>query len=517
MPINTRSPMLCRAALAAAVAVLGLSGCTDLSENPPSAITPAGFFQNDAQVQSALAGVYSGLRPAEGDYWSISQASSDETVVPTRGTDWGDGGQWIELWTHTYGPNSGAGNQTINGTYSGLSSSIAKANAVLQALGSSTSPAAVQGIAEARVLRAYFYFLLQDAFGGVPIVTQPGLASQPRATRDSVARFVANEIHAARKDLKVSFDASGQGRVTQGAADAILANLYLNWHVYTGTVSATGLTAGPARYDSVIAVTDRILNSSAGYVLAPDSAGWAHNFAFNNQDSKENIFVVRNQALDGLGLDFINRSGHYNQYASPGGWNGFSMIADTYAKFDAADKRRSIIQAGPARALDTGSPIKTRAGDPLVFVPVQSLTAAAENEGFRVFKFGYDPNHVAQNMGNDYTLFRLGGVLLDRAEAYYKLGQQGPALALLNQLRARVYSPPQPLSGTITDAVMLKERLAELTNEGKRRQDMIRLGTFTAPKQFKAATDAGYQILFPIPTNQLQANPLLTQNPGYPN
>ena len=515
MPINARSPMLRKAALAAMAAVLGLAGCTDLSENPPSAITPSNFFQNDAQVQSALAGVYSGLRAAQGDYWAISQTSSDETIVPTRGTDWADGGQWVELWTHTYGPNSGAGNQTINGSYSALSSSIAKANAVLQALGASSSPAAKQGIAEARVLRAYFYYLLQDAFGGVPIVTVPGVASQPRATRDSVVRFIANEIHAARPDLKVSFDASGHGRVTQGAADAILANLYLNWHIYTGNLTSSSFTPGTARYDSVIVVTDRILNSAAGYQLAPDSAGWIHNFAYNNQDSKENIFVVRNVPVDGLGLDFINRAGHYNQYASPGGWNGFSMIADTYAQYNTGDARRSVIQVGQARSLDFNLPIKTRAGDPLIFVPVQSLTAAAENEGYRVFKFGYDPNHVERYMGNDFTLFRLGGVLLDRAEALYKSGQPGPALTILNQLRARVYTPPQPLSGTITDAVMLRERLNELTNEGKRRQDMIRLGAYGLPKQFKATTDAAYKMLFPIPLNQLQANPLLTQNPGY--
>ena len=179
MPINARSPKLLKAAMVAALSVASFAGCTDLSENPPSAITPSNFFQNDAQVQSALAGVYSGLRAAQSDYWAISQTSSDETIVPTRGTDWADGGQWVELWTHTYGPNSGAGNQTINGTYSSLSSSIAKANAVLQALSASTSPAAKQGTAEARVLRAYFYYLLQDAFGGVPIVTKPGLASQP--------------------------------------------------------------------------------------------------------------------------------------------------------------------------------------------------------------------------------------------------------------------------------------------------------------------------------------------------
>ncbi len=502
-------------ATAVVLGAVAVTGCTDLTENPPSRITPSSFFQNDAQVQAALAGVYNGLRVTETDFWNISQVSSDETIVPTRGTDWDDGGQWRELWTRSYGPASGAGNQSINAAYSGISSAIAKANAVLDPLSAVTTPAAKQGTAEARALRAWFYYMLMDGFGGAPIITKPGVSGVPRASRDSVARFIQAELHAARPDLPATYGSGGQGRITQGAVDAMLANLYLNWHIYTGTVSAGGLTpSSTVRYDSVLAVTDRIMNSGQ-YTMAQDINSWKANFAYNNQASKENIFVVRNQTVSGLGLDIINRMSHYNHFKNPGGWNGFSVLADAYNQFDTSDQRRSIVLAGPQVSLDTQQPVTTRAGAPLVLNDIQSLTAATEGDGFRVYKYTLDPNHTDQNMGNDFVIFRLGGVMLDRAEALYKTGNQAGALALLNTLRARSYSPPQPLTGTITDAVMLHERLTELTNEGKRRQDMIRLGGFLTPKRFQTTPTPPYAVLFPIPLTQLQANPALTQNPGY--
>ena len=504
-------------ALALAPAALGLTACHDLAEQPASSIAPTSFFQNDAQIQAGLAGVYSGLRATQQNYYYISQVSSDETIVPTRGTDWLDGGQWVELWQHTYGPSSGAGNQNINNAYNDLSSAIAKANATIQSLSAVNSPAATSATAEARALRAWFYFELQDLFGGVPLVTQASLQSQPRVSRDSIARFIEAELVAARPSLPATRDAGNQGRITQSSVDAILANLYLNWPIYTGTPTATGITPGQARYADVVTATDRIMNS--GLFALPttyDTTGWKHNFAANNQDSKENIFVVRNKAQPGLGLDLVSRAGHYNTFSSPGGYNGFSTISDTYNQFDANDARRSVFLVGPQKTLDTGAPATLRDGKtPLNFSPtITSINAAAENEGIRNYKFTFDPGHFGDQEGNDFTIFRLGTVMLDRAEALWQLGRTSEALTILNTLRARVYSPPQPLTGALNASVMLHERLTETTFEGHRRQDMIRLGAFESPRQFKTAT-TGFHSLFPIPTAQLQSNPLLTQNPGY--
>ncbi|HEY0777254.1 MAG TPA: RagB/SusD family nutrient uptake outer membrane protein [Gemmatirosa sp.] len=507
------------ATLAAASAAVGLTACHDLTETPPSFVTPTTYNQTDAQVLSSIASVYNAMRTVQIDVFAVSQVSSDETIVPTRGTDWLDGGQWVELWQHTYGPNSGAGRQNLNNAYSNLSSGIAKANATIIALQTSPAPSAKQALAECRVLRAFFYYELQDLFGGVPLVTTVTGPAQPRATRDSVVRFVEAELLAARPTLPTTQTGVAQGRVTRGSVDAILANLYLNWAVYTGTPSAAGITLGTTtRYADVIARTDSIINSGL-YSLNPDTSSWRQMFSAGNQGNRELIFVITNKAASNpnLGLDLPARAVHYNSYSNSGGYNGYSTIVETYNQFDSTDSRKNVFLVGNQTTLDTHAQAFLRDGKtPLVFSSnITSINAAAENEGIRWYKFKLDPGHSNDENGVDFPIFRLGGVLLDRAEAMWQMGQSGPALAILNQLRARNYNPPQPITAALDANLFLHERLNELAFEGKRRQDMIRLGAFGGQRRFKTTTDAGFQAVFPIPTPQLQANPLLKQNPGY--
>src|SRR5438034_9954448 len=75
-----------------ALLLVPLQGCTDLNETPISSITPSNFFHTPGEVLAALAGVYAGLRntASEGEYWGVSEVSTDEMVVPTRGSDWYD-------------------------------------------------------------------------------------------------------------------------------------------------------------------------------------------------------------------------------------------------------------------------------------------------------------------------------------------------------------------------------------------------------------------------------------------
>ena len=141
------------------------------------------------------------------------------------------------------------------------------------------------------------------------------------------------------------------------------------------------------------------------------------------------------------------------------------------------------------------------------------MTQATEGEGARILKWPPDPAHVSENNGNDFAYFRLGEIYLIKAEAELESGNAAGALALLNTLRARVFSPAKPLLLADRDAI-LRERLFELTAEAKRRQDLIRFGRYTLAWGFKAATDPS-RILMPIPLTQIGANPLLTQNPGY--
>jgi starch-binding outer membrane protein, SusD/RagB family len=303
--------------------------------------------------------------------------------------------------------------------------------------------------------------------------------------------------------------------VTQGAVDAMLAELYLNAEVFTGTVTTAGLTKGTAHWQDAINSADAVLNS--GQYSLQSTANWRKNFTPDNYTSPENIFAINFLAQTDLGLNFAMRVLHYNQYDSPTPWNGFSTLAETYRAFDNADVRKAVFLEGPQFNQVTGLPANDRAGNRLVFTDsILNVTQAGEGEGPRILKWPVDPAHVAQNNGNDFAWFRLAEMYLIKAEALNELGQTAAALPLVNIIHTRAGLPA--ITGTFTQQQMrdliLKERLLEFVGEGKRRQDMIRMGKFTAPFAYKGQTEA-YRILFPIPATQIQTNPLLEQNPGY--
>src|SRR6266404_6511934 len=446
--------------------------CTDLTEVPQSAITPENFYRNADEAIGGLASVYAQLRATNDDYYNISEISTDEMIVPTRGQDWYDNGKWLDIHRQTFTPNSPAGLDLINGAWTNLFIGVARANVVLNGITNTSFTGKATMTAELRVLRAFYYYLLMDAFGGVPIVTDVAIAQRPQNTRAEVFAFVETELKAARPDLPAKWSANMNGRITQGAVDAILASLYLNAQVFTGTVSATGLAPGAQRWTDAVNSANAVINSG-NYSLATDAnqnctpagCGWRKNFTADNNLSPEIIFAVKYLNLTDIGLNFLMRALHYNQYSgAEAPWNGFSTLADTYASFDPADRRTQIFLAGPQVNLVTGQPAFDRQGNPLYFDPnIPDVTAATEGQGVRIDKWPVDPNHVTRNNGNDYAWFRLGEMYLIRAEAENELGNQAAATADLNLLRARVFSPAKPLAAGLTqqqvrDAV-LKERL----------------------------------------------------------
>ena len=528
-----------------AAGVLGLlvlaPACTDLTEVPSSSITPEHFYTNETEAVGGLASVYAGLRNFNEEYYNVSEVSTDEIIVPTRGTDWYDNGTWLDIHRQTWTANSPGTLGNMNGAWTQLFNGVARANVVIDALQHVTFASKPGIVAELRVLRALYYWALMDMFGGVPIVcsdegnplcTGIGIEARERNTRAEVFNFIEAELIAARTDLPASWNATMNGRITQGAADALLASIYLNAQVFTGTVTAAGLQKGTARWQDAVTVSDRILNSGV-YSLSTDASvgcatpgcGWRSNFTADNGNSKENILVVKYLNQPGLGLNFVMRALHYNQYS--GGetpWNGFSTIADTYNAFDAADLRRQIFLAGPQFNQVTGLPATDRAGAPLVFDPnIPNDAQTGEGNGVRILKWPVDPNHLDRENGNDYAIFRLAEIYLIKAEALNELSAaNGPAaVALINTIRARVFSPPKPLATTLTqqqirDAI-LNERLYEFTAETKRRQDLIRFGKYNQPWLFKSAASLTqpFRVLMPIPLTQLGTNPKLVQNEGY--
>jgi hypothetical protein len=509
-----------------------LQGCTNLDEKPPSLISTSNFFTNEAEVLAALAGVYAQLRSTtpEGGLYDVNEITTDEMVTPIRGQDWNDNGQWIDLHNMTWTPTSVATSNFFNGDWNNPYAGIARANLFLSAVQNTTFPNKASIIGEVRALRAFYYYLLMDFFGGVPIVTTTELGKHPRNTRREVFNFIEKELIAARDSgLPATRPVEDNGRFTQGGADAILANMYVNAGVFTkegagaGGINATGynscsgitVTGGDA-CQAAIAAADRLLNSG-NYRLA-DS--FPQNFRADNNLSPENIFVVKFIAQDGLGLDYAMAILHYNQYAPLTPWNGFAVQAQTYNAFDSTDKRRRVVLIGRQRDVLTGALVNDRAGNPLIFTDtIHNIRSATEGEGGRIYKWPADPNHVAQNSGNDYAWFRLGEIYLIKAEVEHVLGNDPLALTTLNTLRARRDTVAPPLVA-VCDSVILKERLFELLGESKRRQDLIRFGGYTNRVDDPSLVGgkqprADYYVLMPVPQSQIDANPLLTQNPGY--
>jgi starch-binding outer membrane protein, SusD/RagB family len=523
--------------LFAAPALTFLPGCTDLTESPTSSIAADNFYRNSDEVIGGLAGVYNTMRQMTEDYWYVNEVSSDEFVVPTRGSDWLDGGKWLDLHRQTWAASSPIGLANVNGAWVALFTGVARANVLLFKIEPITTITAANKDtiqAEVRTLRAYYYFCLQDLFGGVPIVTDVEVKARPQNTRAEVSKFIEDELNAVRLKLPVSWPANMNGRMTRGAADAILASLYLNAEVFTGTVTATGLTKGTQRWQSALDAANRVLNSTAGYAL---ETNWQKNFTADNYLSKEIIMATKELAANNpqdLGLNFMMRTLHYNSLSSQTPWNGFATIAETYNAFDPADIRRGIFLSGPQVNLENGQPAFARDGAPLNFtIGINDPTQAKENEGIRVMKWPLDPNKVTVNNGNDYGTFRLAEIYLIKAEAENELGQTPQAIIDLNTVRARAFSPAKPTTAVTQAQVreaIFQERLFELLAESKRRQDLIRAGPlpggtvnrYLLPWSFKLLpTEAAgtvrpaYKILFPIPQTQIETNALLKQNAGY--
>jgi hypothetical protein len=517
--------------------------CTNLDETPLSLITPGNFFHTEPEVLAGLAGVYAQLRSTapEGGLYDANEVVTDEIVVPTRGKDWSDNGQWIDLHNMTWTPTSIATTNFFNGAWNTAYAGVARANLFLSAMENSSVPNRARYVAEGRTLRAFYYYLLMDMFGGVPLVTTTDIQLKPRSTRRELFDFIEAELIAARDSgLPDTWGPGDNGRVTKGTADAILANMYLNAGVFTkdntasslinanGYNSCLGVTVtGGDACAAAIAAVDRILTS--GHYALADS--FPQNFRADNYKSPENIFVVKFIAADNLGIGVAMAALHYCQYAPLTPWNGFSTLAQTFNAFDPADKRRNAILIGPQRDVLTGALVTVRVNNAcpaytpanaLVFTDsIGNIRSATEGEGPRLYKWPADPAHVAQNSGNDFAWFRLGEMYLIKAEAQHVLGQDGPALTTLNILRNRTDPVAPPLAVAVTDTVILRERLYELYGEVKRRQDLIRFGKFTSRSDAPSGLVGGklaaadYYVLMPIPQSQISANPLLSQNPGY--
>ena len=527
---QTAGRMTLRFVLAPMLLLVG-QNCTQLTEVPHDALTPETAFKNDAEILAGVAGVYAGLRAVEWvGYITLQDLTTDAAIVPTRGNDWYDNGQWLDLHRQTWTANSAGTLAFLDGAWNDLFGGVAKSNLMIDVIEKSGLAQARKDstLAELRTMRAWYYYMLQDMFGGVPLVVTTELKQYPRVPRDSVFRFLEKELLDARGKLPDKWDAANYGRLTKGAANAILASLYLNAGIFakntgwsaTSYNSCRGVTVtGGDACAAAVAAADAVINSGM-YSL---STNWFDNFGLDNKSSKENIFVIvhTKEGTAGIGGSWPMRTLHYNQlntgWGSP--WNGFATLAETYNAFGANDNRRGMWLAGQAKSFETGQNVNDRAGSPLIFTTtIRDVDAATEGEGVRFNKFPPLPSAATgQSHPNDFTFFRLAEMHLIKAEALLEQGNTGGAQTELNRIH-NLHDPGNPV--IVSRDAILKERLLELSAEGKRRSDMIRHGKFLSWTEASLhghvnKSSEAFRLLFPISSKQLGSNPLLVQNPGY--
>ena len=354
--------------------------CTDLDEKLYNVVESSDYGKTPAEVQTIVGGAYASLRgfrdeisinyPTCEYVFFLTECSSDEACIPTRGTDWYDGGRYQEAQFHTWT----AENPMILSAWRYNFSGVSKVNAIIYQLEKSDLSAEQKApiMAELRGLRAYYYYNLLDLFGNVPIVTSyEDLELPANSTRKQVFDFIESELLDIIDDLPSEII---YGRFTQNVANTLLARLYLNAEVFTGT----------ARWQDCINACDKV----TGYILEPD---YFTNFLTANEVSKENIFVIPYDHKAGtLGNYLASCTFHYKQpyaFNVDGNWgtpcnNGICAQPGIYSSFDENDIRRNSMLIGEQHKLSDGSVILMDNGNPLNYTEdIVNFTAAAQNEG----------------------------------------------------------------------------------------------------------------------------------------
>ena len=465
-------------------------------------------------------------------FWTVQEVTSDACKCA-----W-ENDAWVRAMnTNTW---SDADNDATYAVYVRTLQGIAYTNEYLRQTASdrlsdrgvsSELAAKIQGFrAEARFLRAYFYWMALDVFGDVPFTTENspfgGGVNPKQASRKDVFDYCISELTAlAADDSPMPAARSNYPRADKGAVLGLLARMYLNAEVYTGT---------PMWQEAKDACEDIF---TMGYSLCPE---YADLFRGDNGENPEAL----NEVLFGISYDAEQTQSYggtsYLTLAAIAatdvsstqmingvndGWGGIRVPYEYVEKYfnvrnadysagtyDVNDKRgRMFYIKGRSESMD---------GALYVFL-----------NGWSCLKFNNIPHNMDQDSyletaaskaysDIDFPMIRLGEIYLIYAEACMNLGQANTALPKVQELAARA-GVTAPTS--ITQEWLIEERARELMWEGHRRTDLIRYGKFSSSSflwTYKGGSFSGqgfddHMKIFAIPASELASNPELHQNPGY--
>ncbi len=480
----------------------------------------SGQKDGDDDITSSNTGFFITMRAL----WNLQTITTDEGICA-----WGDVGI-SDLNTQ----NWSAQNPFLTAVYQRLSLSVTYANDFLNVTAGSTEPNIIQYRAEARYLRAFAYYWLMDLFANPPFTTEEdgvGKYFPEQIQRADLFKFIVDELKAIEPDL--GEPGSNYPQADKGSCWMLLAKTYLNAEVYTGT----------AQWDECKTYCDKVIASPA-YSLATN---YRQNFSADNDRGHGNNEMIFAFAEDGIntqgngGITFIIQSSSDGTYIDAAtlhdlpdnpNWNGnrarknlMNILVDTL----------TVYGNNPVPATDATF---AQCPDKRVFlhqkrsINIPSPSSSGDF-GIGVYKFtarNYDgsraENYSPTFASTDFPVFRLADAYLMRAEALYNTsGATAAVVADINMIRKRAYGDD---SGNISvndvDAdFILDERAREFYYEGQRRTDLVRFGKFTGGDyvwQWKGGTFDGTSTsshfnIFPIPGDEISANPNIKQNDGY--
>ena len=473
-------------------------------------------------------------------YRYYQEISADELMIPARPNGWVNNGMYRKPFMH----NWDALDVYADGTWRNAYDGVTNCNRIIFQIGNGTIPVAISEkdglLAEMRVLRASYYFALCDLFGNVPIVTKFDVETgylPEQSTRQQVYNFIVKEINESMPLLNKEVSTKTYGRFNKWAAFALLAKVYLNAGVYTGT----------PRWTECIIACDSVINSGK-YGLESNRKDI---FKTENQNSREIIFAIPFDEIyaQAWGATMISLEGEsgatYNMQGGP--WGGSCAVPQFIDTYDPDDSRLNDWIGGPQYSY-TGQRLvggmAPTMGLPFSYLNnVPSIDSTTEMSGYREGKYEYKLG-MTSFLSNDQPLLRYADVLLMKSEAMLRTGNADGAAAIVSQVRERCFTN-NPAKATVTGNRLLggsvynyglkdtkhgwntseggadiqyggflDELGWEFAQEGHRRTDMIRFGVFTTKSWSSHSPNGSNRILYPIPQAQINNNPNLKQNPG---